>query len=276
MLTATDTLLQIDSLHYAADYIPKRALRYFTAPENQLEATDLFLEEAEDVIAHPGEYLEEETGNRFLFHALMIFGALQEEKAIPLIRKIGLMDHKSIDEMLGDRLFDSVSLAIAEIFSQNRDGLKSLLEDPDIDPCVRATCLQSMVFLYGRGIFSREEIVAYFLDLLKHPEEDLPFFYEVIAASSIALYPEELIGLLRKFYREGRIDASHIKLEEIEDSLSLPKEQVIQKFRATLDVRLEDPVAHLEMLEDFQRGTVYERNELCPCGSGLKFKKCCS
>lgn len=275
MLLATDTLLQIDALHYAVDYIPKRALRFFTDPENRQESIDLLLEEAKDVIAHPGEYIEEETGNRFLFHALMILGSFREERAIPLIRQIGLMDHESIDDLLGDRLFDSVSLAIAEIFSQNMGELKNLLEDPDIDPCIRATCLQSMVFLYGRGAISREEIVAYFLDLLKNPEEDLPFFYEVIAASSIALHPEELIVPLRKLYRAGKIDASHIKLEEIEESLSLPKEQSIQEFRATLDVHLDDPIAHLETIEDLQKAIAYERNEPCPCGSGLKFKKCC-
>lgn len=275
MLVETDTLLQIDSLHYAVDYIPKRAIRYFTDPETQAESVDLLLEEAQDVIAHPTEYIEEETGNRFLFHALIILGSFQEEKAIPLIRQIGLMNHESIDELLGDRLFDSIALAIAEIFSRQIDALKSLIEDPAIDPCVRATCIHSMMFLYGRGAISRDNLVAYFLNLLQKPEDGIPFFYEVIASASMALYPEELIELLRKFYQENRIDQSIISLKEIEENLALSKEQVIEEFRPNFHVYLDNPIAHLETLEGLQQEIYYERNEPCPCGSGLKFKKCC-
>lgn len=275
MLLETDMLLQLDALHYAADYIPKRAIRYFTALGHQDELMPLLVEEAKDVIAYPEEHQDESGCSRLLFHAIMIFGFLREERAIPLVREIGLMSHEAIDEMLGDRLFESVSLALAELFSQRVDELKALVEDRTIDPSIRATCLQTMMFLYGRGEISRDDMVAYCLKLLKQPEEDLSCVYEVIAASSIALHPEELIGELRQFYQEGRIDEEQVKLEEIEESLLLPKENSIEEFRKMLNVHLDDLIAHLEGLDGAWKEGAYERNESCPCGSGQKFKKCC-
>ena len=272
--TELDLGLQMDSLHYAIDYIPKRALRFFTAPEHRPESIDLLLEEAQDVIHHPDEYIEEGMGNRLLFHAFLIFASLKEERAIPLIRELGLMDQETIDELLGQHLFEGIALAIGELCATQVDQLKEFIQSDEIDPCIRAACLQAMTFLYGRGVITRDEVVSYFLDLLKNPEPDLPFFYEVIAASAIPLYPDELIVPLRELYSQGKIDSSHIKLEEIEESLSLPKSQAIQEFRPFLSTRIEDPIVYLETLTEFQNPP-YERNEPCPCGSGLKFKKCC-
>lgn len=275
MLVKTDILLKIDSLHYAVDYIPKRALHYFSAPENREEAVPLLLEEAQDFIANPADYIEETMGNRFLVHALLILGSLQEKQAMCLIRQIGLMPHELIDELLGDWLFDGISLAIAEIFDGRVEELKELIEDRELDPSVRAACIQSLLFLYGRGALSREEIISYLRRQLDTPEKGLPFFYEIIASAAIALHPEELIEPLRRLYSEGIIDDSQVQLQEIEESLSLPKAASLEAFRETLSMRLEDPVQYLENLEAISQEVPYERNEPCPCGSGQKFKKCC-
>lgn len=273
MSTAVDTLLLIDSLHYAVDYIPKRAIRFFTAPENLPETIPLLVDEIKEVLTHPNEFAEERS--QFLFYAIMILGHFRLKEAIPLIRDLGCMDQESIDELLGERLFDSISLAIAQIFSEEIDLLKDLIEDSSIDECIRATCVQSIICLYGQGFLSRDEVVSYFLALLKKPRENISFFYEVIVSASLIVHPEEMIEEIRKIFSEGSIDASEVSLDDVEEFLEMDKSDVIAECKQAFQMDLDDLLAYFDSIGGFHHGSSVERNEVCPCGSGLKYKKCC-
>jgi len=273
MSAVVDNLQLIDSLHYAMDYIPKRALRFFSALENQQETVSLLVEEIEEVLEHPAEFVEE--GSQFLFYALMILGHFRSKEAIPLIRELGFLDQEAIDELLGERLFDSVSLAIAQIFSEEIDRLKVLIEDVSMDECIRATCVQSIIYLYGQRVLSRDHVVAYFINLLKKPREKISFFYEVIINASLILHPKEMIEEIRKIVSEGIIDASDVSLEDVEEFLAMDAKDVIAEGKEAFKADLDDLVAYFESIEGFHQGSSVERNEACPCGSGVKYKKCC-
>ena len=273
MSTAVDTLLLIDSLHYAVDYIPKRAIRFFTAPENQQETISLLVDEIKEVLEHPAEFVEE--GSQLLLYAIMILGHFRAKEAIPLIRDLGLLDQQAIDELLGERLFDSISLAIAQIFSDDIDLLKALIEDPAIDECIRATCVQSMVCLYGQSRLSRDTVVSYFLTLLKKPREQITFFYEVIVSASLIFHPEEMIDEIRKIFAEEKIDTSDVSLDDVEEFLAMDKGEVIAECKQAFHTDLDDLVAYFDSIEGLYHGSSVERNEACPCGSGIKYKKCC-
>jgi|GEM_PF-3620450 len=274
MSTAVDTLMLIDSLHYAVDYIPKRAIRFFTAPENQQETVSLLTDEIQEVLEHPQEFVEE--GSQLLFYAIMILGHFRAKEAIPLICDLGLLDQESIDELLGERLFENISLAIAQIFSEDIDLLKTLIENPNVDECIRATCLQSMVYLYAQDVLSRDTVVDYFHDLLKRPREKISFFYEVIISASLILHPQEMIEEIRKIFAEGIVDSSDVSLEDVEEFLLMDKNEVISECKESFQTDLDDLIAYLESIEGLHRGSTVERNESCPCGSGLKYKKCCA
>ena len=274
MSTAVDTLLLIDSLHYAVDYIPKRAIRFFIAPENLPETIHLLVDEIREILAHPTEFVEE--GSQFLFYAIMILGHFRSEEAVPLIYDLGLLDQESIDELLGEKLFGSISLAIAQIFSERIDLLKGLIEDSSIDECIRATCVQSIVYLYGQSYLSRDEVVSYFLTLLRKPREKISFFYEVIISASLIVHPEEMIEEIRKKFSEGVIDVSSISLDDVEECLWMDKHDVIPECKQAVQADLDDLVAYFDAMEELPQGNAVERNETCPCGSGLKYKKCCS
>jgi hypothetical protein len=271
MSTAVDTLLLMDSLAFAVDYIPKRALRFFTVSENRQETIALLLDEIKDVLEYPAEYLEE--GSQILFYALVILGHFRAKEAMGLIREIGRLDQETIDGFMGERLFDSVSLAIAQIFSEDVPLLKELIEDPEMDECIRAACVQSMICLYGQEVLPRDELVSYLLYLLKKPREKVAFFYEVIVSSSLALHPEEMMEEIRKVFSEQIVDESDITLQDVEEFLTIDKEEVIREGKAAFAADLEDIVAHFESIQELPNSV--ERNELCPCGSGQKYKKCC-
>ena len=271
MSTAAPTLSEdhLEILHDAFDYVPKRALRFFL--EGGEERISSLVGEMEAVIENHDAFREE--GSRLLYFGVMILAALQREEGIALIRKIGHLSSDWIEIFLGSNFFDSFTLAIAEIHKYRIEDLKALIEDPQVEPALRAASIQAMMVLFGRKIIHRNDVAAYFKSLLEKREEKIPYFYDVLAGASFALHPEEMIEPLRAAYKEGFVDPEHVALSEIEEVLALPKAQVVEQSREMLSADLSDLIAHLEIA---LRGAEFpDRNDLCPCGSGLKFKKCC-
>jgi hypothetical protein len=259
----------LESLHDAFDYIPKRALRFFL--EGGEEKISALVNDMEMVLEKRDLFRED--GTRLLYFGALLLAALQREEGIAFIRKIGSLSSDWIELFLGDRFFDSFTLAIAELHKYRIADLKEMIEDSNVNPALRAAGLQAMMVLFGRKIVHRNEIVSYFKSFLEKRSEKIPYFYDVIAGASFALHPEEMIEPIRTAYKEGYIDPQQIQLSEIEEVLALQKEQVVESSREMLAEDLSDLIAHLDAA---YRGTeMPERNDPCPCGSGLKFKKCC-
>lgn len=273
MSISTDTDLLLDSLHEAREYNPKRAIRYFTDEDHRSQVVPLLLEEMEEVLHNPEHFVENES--QFLLHSMLILAHLHEEDAIALFQAIGYLDPEAIEVFLGEHLFDSVSVAFAEMFKNKTDLLKEIIEDPEQDPMIRASGLQAMLVLFGKGIFTRSEIIEYFLHVLKQREEKIPYVYDLIAGASTILHPAELIDELKLAYAEKYIDPEQIGLSEIEEMLEQPKEEIAALAQEQFNADLEDLMAHYDLLLTKSKKASFERNDPCPCCSGLKYKKCC-
>jgi len=261
----------LDSLHEACDYIPKRAIRYFTDPEPFNGAVGQLIEEMQEILENPDFYVEEES--RFLFHAMLILAHLKVESAIPLFEAVGYLPFEAIDVLLGDRLFDSIALSYAELFETVPAQLRSFSENPEIDPAMRSCALQAMMILFGKGVLERSEVVDHCFKLLKNRSEKLPYIYDLIAASSTVLHPHEMIDEIRAAYKEGFIDPNQITLKEVEEMLELNESDVVNSAREELNADLEDLFAHYELCVNKRHA--FDRNDPCPCCSGFKYKKCC-
>ncbi len=82
--------------------------------------------------------------------------------------------------------------------------------------------------------------------------------------------------LINKFKDEHAADASEEELKQhlvVHMLTALPEAvRVIQAFAEHMDERRKDELAHSQQARSNKIG----RNELCPCGSGKKYKKCCA
>ena len=132
-----------------------------------------------------------------------------------------------------------------------------------------------MVYLYSQEKITRQSMVEYFLYLLRRPREKITFFYEMIVSASLILHPEELIEDIRKLFEEGGVDSSEVTLEDVEEIFELNREEVIQEHSQIFRADLDDLIHYLESIEGFHSHGSVDRNEICPCGSGIKYKKCC-
>ena len=260
----------LEAIHCAIDYIPKRAIRYFLQADEGRMA--FLIQEIDDFLHHPDAYSEEESP--LLFYGMMILAALHREEGMAFVSRIGSLSIDPIDLFLGNHLFDSFALAVAELYKYHVPELKAFIENEALEPAIRASAIQSLIYLFGQGIISRNEATFFLKALLEKRREKIPYFYDLIASASFALHPEEMMEELRAAFQEGFIDTDQIQLQNIEDVLALSKEQVVEESREMLRADLKDLIGHLELAQ--QRGSeVYERNDPCPCGSGQKYKKCC-
>lgn len=259
----------LEAIHYAIDYVPKRALRYFLQADE--ERISSLVQEIDDLLQHPDSYMDDESP--LLFYGMMILAALHREEGVAFVQRIGALNLDQIEIFLGDHLFDSFALAVAELYKYHVPELKAIIANEAFEPAVRASAIQSFVYLFSQGIISRNDVVGFLKGLLESRKEKIPYLYDLIASASFALHPEEMMDSLRKAFEEGYIDTDQIQLKDVEEVLALPKEQVITESREMLRADLKDLIAHLESAR--KGNEVYERNDPCPCGSGLKYKKCC-
>ena len=116
------------------------------------------------------------------------------------------------------------------------------------------------------------------------------------------LYPEELLGDIKKAYEDDLVDPGYIGFDDVERDLAMGKERILARLADNPHRRLvEDTVAEMGwwacFREDRAKNTTrvapnsklsptpssrisratpkVGRNEPCPCGSGKKYKKCC-
>lgn len=141
------------------------------------------------------------------------------------------------------------------------------------------------------------------------------FFWTGLVANAAELYPDSLLSEIRSAYDRDLVDPSFIDLEEIESTLAGNREAVLARLSASPRYRLVDDARPLAeewyaLAETWEppasAGPLFQvgrppaqpirsgasssfwkpqppvsvgpkpgRNDPCPCGSGLKYKKCC-
>lgn len=273
MLIESESLQLLDVLHNAEGYIPKRALKFFLNPDQRDETVNLLISELEDVFVYPEEYAQE--GSYFLFYTLMLLGHFRAKEAKPILQKVGHLSQDVLGDLLGDCLYDHIPLAVFQMFEDDLDGLKRLIEDPSIDECIRATCIKSLLWYYSHQYMSRDSLVEYLIFLLNQPREKISLFYQMIILVGDLLYPEEMMPLIRPLLEDKDLDLNVLKLSDIEETLNSPKEDILAFAQDHFSTNLDDLIGHFESSSDLTADHFYERNDACPCESGLKYKKCC-
>jgi hypothetical protein len=178
-----------------------------------------------------------------------------------------------------------------------------LIENEDTDQWVRGAALSSLVTLVASGQKSRDQIVSYFAGLFRGKlVRKWSHAWDTLVSYSSDLYPEELLGDIKKAYEDDLVDPGYIGFDDVERDLAIGKERILARLADNPHRRLvEDTVAEMGwwacFRDDRAKNTTgvapnsklspasssrisratskIGRNEPCPCGSAKKYKKCC-
>jgi hypothetical protein len=234
--------------------------------------------------------------------ALYLLAQFRETRAYPLAVRIFSAPGEVPFDLFDDTVTEGLSQILGSVYDGDPRPLETLIEREEVNGYVRIAAIDTFLVLEQSGQMDREQVVGYFQQLLGGKLQRAHSHAWDGLVSAIGDMPAaELLEDVRRAYEEGLVDPEFSSLEGIErDLLSRPqgrreRHNVITDAINEMswwaafnpeDTRPrplpklmpktapEEPTIDVKP-EPFVREPKIGRNELCPCGSGKKFKKCC-
>ena len=224
-------------------------------------------------------------------YALCLLAQFREKRAYPLIVKyfgeIGL-EYQAL-AILGYVVTEDLCYILASVCHGDIGLLKDLIENQNVNEYVRVAALDSLVIIYNIGQLSREELIAYLKVLINRclEQTENPFIVTSLVWSCCDIHPEELYDLLVACFDQELVDEELVEKDYLEFHMEGNKEEVLADLKKDANYHLiNDAISEMESWAYFNplingefehdcNPNKVGRNDLCPCGSGRKYKKCC-
>lgn len=216
--------------------------------------------------------------------------------------------YERVDD-LGDWLTEGMASILASFGSKALPKLKECAGDRRLDMYARIDCIRAMVVIARREPSFRQEIVEFMKSIIQRKREDSEFLGFTIW-SLAEMKDRSALGTIEEAFRRKSVDKSIIKLDDVleiygeegdedyeyhyddKNPLDYFLESNLEELRVSYanwlsGRKLESEKGQLDeeeaeaILDSFDEADLSElekepeRNDPCPCGSGLKYKRCC-
>ncbi|MCI0621785.1 MAG: DUF1186 domain-containing protein [Acidobacteria bacterium] len=271
------------------------------------EAIPVFLQILEEIDADPEPWIANQQCMDHIY-ALYLLALFREPRAYPLLVRIFSRPGEFAFDLAGDVVTQDLGRVLASVSGGDTSGMTSLIENELANEWVRAAALSGLVYLVQAGLRTREDIMAYLLQLLHKLEPKPGAHWDTLANSCADLWPQEAMAELRRAYDQGLVNPQAIAWEDIEEALARGKEGAVRwaRYREPLITEVAKDMSWMQCFQERDgddrpaepetdhEGHVFAglpddytvtpvrrtapkigRNDPCPCGSGKKFKKCC-
>ena len=280
-----------------------------THPVEALESADAhrhvlvrpLLQLLERCVANPDSASGEEA--QLFCYALYLLAKWRESRAYPLVIRWLTLPDTTSTHLSGDVSTQDGARILAAVCDGDLEPIKRLVLNRDADEFSRGVAVAALALLAVWAEVPRDTILDYFVWLAREGlERQTNYVWGALAAESadieaIAVFPD-----LRRAYDEGLIDPQVIGRSELDDVEGSPRGAVLERMkerhppiddvaqatswwarfgRVASSRRAEERAlaAAGELgdgpMEPYRAPQKVGRNELCPCGSGKKSKKCC-
>ena len=240
-------------------------------------------------------------GSTIEFLAPFFLADIGEKRTCRKIYKLLQLYEDDLELWLGDAQTENLPHIIYAVFDGDTDVLADIVTNPAISEYTRSAIMDVFTALLLNGTLSGEEFDSIMSDFMELKESD-----EVIASSAAMdaaqMHRKGLLTLIRSLYEEGfedRWSAGSLS-EIIEYMYGYSREKPLIRIPFSLEKEIgywypvgdeeKSAVRRMEEAIPQKRSEFYEeireflvgkenwdvgRNDPCPCGSGMKFKKCC-
>lgn len=291
----------VEKLKYYTYELPKEELK--EALNRKEEITPKLLEMLEYTKENLEEIYEEEDNFFGYNYAYFLLAEFKEQRAFPYIIDLLNEDEEIIEYILGEDYPGYLPRLLASTYNGDDGALFSIIENDKIDEFVRSSTLQTFAILYLYEVKDRKFIVDYFKKLINEKnEKDNCYLYQEILEEICNLKLTELNGTIDKLFS---IIENKEELEELKNKLSdnnkinrniYPFKPFYEYIYDTVGIMEEWQCFRYLEDEEFENSDDYKicmhiiekrsnsftnkqkdisRNDLCYCGSGKKYKKCC-
>jgi hypothetical protein len=268
------------------------------------EVIPALLETLEAIDSNPAPWLADQ-GRMVHIHAMYLMALFRETRAYPLLVRIFSRPGEFPFDLAGDVVTQDLGRILASVSGGDISGMAALIENEQANEYVRSVALHGMVSLVATDQRTRDDVIAYLLQLFQKLERNPGAHWDGLANVCADLWPQETFKELRSAYEDGLVDTASIDWQDIEDALKMGKQAAMQRaqYREPLITDMAKAMGWMQCFhnannDDETRGELggdlmvlpssewwsmpirrtvpkVGRNEPCPCGSGKKFKKCC-
>jgi hypothetical protein len=234
-------------------------------------------------------------------HIIHILPLIKNKAAFELLMDIIRYHENDLNYWLTEDV-PSLLFAFGEEFIE---PLKEFSEDETLEAFARSTATEALLTFGIQFLHYQTDVKQHLIKLLRTTEDGT--FAGIVADDLASFHDPSVMPEIHRAFIEGRIDDPFLEEEELEDTINgVYYDLDAENFRRNTV----DPLDHFSMenierlhlinskeekedefdkdfslLEDegFESEMDYEepkkkkigRNDPCPCGSGLKYKKCC-
>jgi hypothetical protein len=267
-----------------------------------------------EILTNEDYWYEGRNGDHWMpVHAVVVLGALHDEKAFPalieMVPHAYFSNHDGVMRVLPAALAEYGEKAVEPYMRWITEYRGAYWDNPDFSTS-RRDFSEALTRIALRDEVVRSHVTDFVCATFADPEEDDSFFLSLSAAHPVALAKERGLRALRAAFSRGAIDEAITgKFKELVRSLEDPysglyreiehglfdfyyPESIDERQREKWGREKEEENLYWEV-EEKQVPAGYEvsgagvihnlkkvgqkvgRNDPCPCGSGRKYKKCC-
>jgi hypothetical protein len=221
---------------------------------------------------------------RLFAYALYLMSKWREPRAYPyIIRWLSLPGEGAVD-IAGDVVTQDGGRILAAVCDGDLAPIKSLIINRSANEFGRGRAVNALALLAAWAEVPRDSIEDYFLWLAHEGLEREPSHaWDCLAAECADIEALGVFVELRRAYEDGLIDPRFMHPSELDEAEAAPRGRLLENTRER-QPPIDDVVQAISWWGCFakerraelpRRSAKVGRNELCPCGSGRKYKKCC-
>ncbi len=252
----------------------------------------------------PDGYLDYDFSPDFLSHAIFLLAEVGATQLLPKVLDILAQSQGFLQYYFDDVMAEYLWLALYKLGSSQPEVLKEFMLRPGVYTFSRSAVADVMAQVGHHHPERREEVLSWFEEVLEFYAKSAPdanvvdsLVTALMIAHLIDLRATALLPLIGKLYKRGyveedlngdmktiriSIDTPYSDDDYIKWSIR-PMEAHYEIIAESREPELDDAISFFDGDSDnyfapskpFVQENKVGRNEPCPCGSGLKYKKCC-
>jgi hypothetical protein len=251
--------------------------------QNQEQSAPELLHVVEKFIKDP--VMNDENGKAFyVIVVLFLLAKMKDSRTFPHLVKLCAQPHHFTEQFFGDASTENLHSILASTFNDNFDALYTIVANQYLNEYIRWAALDAYIILYKYERLSHKQ----FIMTLNKLFTELCYDYSAMPIALINCCYEigatECFDHIEHCYRMGKADSNIISFDNVKQQFSRPASDILHELKQN--------EYNYHYIDDLQEcmGWMFRkmdtddcvstvrigRNEPCPCGSGKKYKKCCS
>jgi len=276
--------------------LPVEALRAATADRKTV--APIFVQTTEQYLSVGGDR-RARGAVFFIFH---LFGEWRETSAYRPLAELLRRPRDDGDAFLGGAITETTHRVMAAVFDGDPKPLYDVILEPEADEFIRSRMCEAIAMVALRGQLPRDEAARFLRTCYSElkPQEEC-FVWDGWQTAIAMLGLAELRPLVKEAFARGLISLDWLELKDFEEDLQraiadpdafnhCPPDEfslfgdTVEELSTWYCFRPKGPETEERRVTcpySFQSSPVFNqykdvgRNDPCPCGSGIKFKKCC-